>query len=860
VGALHESATRGGAPDAKPDEYAEGVVTLGHPLFLVFLAIPIAWVAVAWRSASRRSLVLLKAITISLIVLALAEPAYQYEDSRVAVAVLADTSSSLTQDDLTRASQAISAIQSARGSRQVVVLPFARSTRALRKQEYSNGWSLGYSGGEAGRATNIEAAIRDGIAALPSGASRRVVLISDGNENTGTVTRAAWQAQQLGVPIDAIALSGRSKPDLRVESVAAPGEVFSAERFPVELTIASPTETTADVELEAEGRALGSERISLHPGLNRVRIRAAINTTGAIELAGRVRAEGLGQAPFQYAMTVRRPRVLIFSDDPREATEHLIDLLAYNQFEVEQASRDLPADLSPYQLIVYNNRNIETIGDGEQARLEQFEQAGGGLLWIAGEKNVYVDHKEAPEKPLARSLPAKLAPPRSPESTCVILIIDKSSSMEGKKMDLARLASIGVIENLRPRDMVAVLIFDNSFQWAVPLRKAEDKGLIKRLISGITPDGGTQIAPALAEAYRRIENVRAVYKHIVLLTDGISEEGDSIGLAREASLNRVTISTVGLGQDVNRTYLEKIAATSKGKSYFLLEPSGLEQILLRDVKEHTGTTAVEKPLKAEVKKDADVLKGVDINSAPVLQGYVRFEARADADEILRIDEREPLLVRWQYGLGRSAVFTSDAKNRWASGWLKWKDFDRFWTNVVRDLLPHAPPSETTVEYDPGSGELVTTYRLGRHIEEPSKMPDIFVLGPGQYRKAAQVSRISPGIYRAKVEIGSRQGLFRIRPLADSRAFPEAGFYRNEAEFTDYGTNQALLKQLTSATGGRYNPSPGQVFDSTGKIVPATLRFWPGLLAAAVVINLIELISRKWKGLREWLAARPAPAS
>jgi Ca-activated chloride channel homolog len=139
-----------------------------------------------------------------------------------------------------------------------------------------------------------------------------------------------------------------------------------------------------------------------------------------------------------------------------------------------------------------------------KAALEEFEKAGGGLLWIAGEHNVYVEKKGQPEDALERSLPAKLAPPRSPEGTAVVLIIDKSSSMEGRKIELARLAAIGVVENLRPIDSVGVLIFDNSFQWAVNLRKADDRAAIKRLIAGITPDGGTQIAPALTEAYQKI--------------------------------------------------------------------------------------------------------------------------------------------------------------------------------------------------------------------------------------------------------------------------------------------------------------------------------------------------------------------
>ena len=71
-------------------------------------------------------------------------------------------------------------------------------------------------------------------------------------------------------------------------------------------------------------------------------------------------------------------------------------------------------------------------------------------------------------------------------------------------------------------------------------------------------------------------------------------------LAKDAVANHVTISTVGLGQDVNRAFLEKVAQLAQGKSYFLNDPSGLEQIVLRDVKEHTGTTAVEKDVHAEV--------------------------------------------------------------------------------------------------------------------------------------------------------------------------------------------------------------------------------------------------------------------
>ena len=73
------------------------------------------------------------------------------------------------------------------------------------------------------------------------------------------------------------------------------------------------------------------------------------------------------------------------------------------------------------------------------------------------------------------------------------------------------------------------------------------------------------------------------------------------------------------------------------------------------------------------------------------------------------------------------------------------------------------------------------------------------------RKAAE------GSFHGEVAIGTRQGLFRVRPLDDSRLFPETGLYRQEEELNEFGSNEALLRQVSAFTGGRFNPSPDQIF-------------------------------------------------
>src|SRR5205085_7251497 len=119
-------------------------------------------------------------------------------------------------------------------------IPFARATRPVDPEENRSGWTLRRTSGEAGQGTDIEAAVREGIASMPQGLVPRLVLVSDGRENRGAAARAAWQARQLGVPIDTVALKGREQPALHLDTVTLPSLAFTGEKFPIELTVSAP--------------------------------------------------------------------------------------------------------------------------------------------------------------------------------------------------------------------------------------------------------------------------------------------------------------------------------------------------------------------------------------------------------------------------------------------------------------------------------------------------------------------------------------------------------------------------------------------------------------------------------------------
>ncbi len=675
-------------------------------------------------------------------------------------------------------------------------------------------------------------------------------MISDGNENEGSVLRAIARLEYLQIPVDTIALGGRPSSGLRLQAVSTPRRAFSGEEIPIDLTVLSPAAAPAAIDIFAEGRLLGHQPVSLQPGTNSVRVDARVKTAGVVSISGRIQAQNLGEARFEEPIELSRAHVLYLSQDPAGTDSNLLGVLQQADIEISRDETGLDKDLNTFQLVILNNLDLNSISTSRKERIENYVRNGGGLLLIGGERQVYREDKQLDA--LDRALPAKLAPPNIPRGTCVALIIDKSSSMEGRKIELARLSAIGVVDHLKPTDSIGVLIFDNSYQWAVPMRRAEDKSLIKRLISGITPDGGTQIAPALAEAYRRVLPSTANFKHIVLLTDGISEEGDSIDLAKEALQHAVTISTVGLGQDVNRSYLEKVAATSGGRSYFLNEPVGLQQILLKDVETYSGSTAIEKALAPLIAAKADILEGVGMEAAPALRGYARYIAKQGAETILEINPttRDPLYVRWEYGLGRAAVFASDAKSRWAEAWMTWPGFDKFWTNVTRDLLMHTSPSDATAELDSANNDMIVRYRLAAQTAEPDSVPQIYVLGPNGFRKAIDVRKTATRLYQGRIHIGSQTGLFRIRPVNTDEAFPEIGLYRQQPEFGDYGANENVLREIASFTNGRFNPPLSNIFEAGGRSATTQWQLWPFFLGLAIALNIAELVARKWRGLLE----------
>jgi hypothetical protein len=167
--------------------------------------------------------------------------------------------------------------------------------------------------------------------------------------------------------------------------------------------------------------------------------------------------------------------------------------------------------------------------------------------------------------------------------------------------------------------------------------------------------------------------------------------------------------------------------------------------------------------------------------------------------------------------------------------------------VSRDLLKQ-PPDSAEAAFDSADDDVVVRYRIPPDVSEPSAPPEIFAIGSAGVEKRVPIEKAAPRLYHGRVHVGKTTGLIRIRPVADSGAFPETGVYRGDLESSAYGTNKRLLQRIAAQTGGDYDPPLHSVFDPDGRFVYRRLELWPGLLALAIALGIAELIARKWGGL------------
>jgi Mg-chelatase subunit ChlD len=851
-------------------------VSFERPLVLLFIPACVGLVWVLWRASRvymppgrRRLLLVLRSTTAALLVAVLAEPRVQLPANNLAVAFLLDRSDSIApaaQEDEERWLAA--ALGAKQPQDQAAVITFGGDPvidRALSPE--SDPPRLSPASNVNPGATNIAAALRAGVAVLPPSAARRVVLLSDGQENEEHADAAAALAATAGVQVDAVPLQSEQGPEVLVKALDAPSQLRQGDRFTVSAEVQSNVSTTAQLYLTTDGRLANSESVTLQPGISRFVLPVEPLSNGHHVLRVQVQADedSLTQnnSAGAYVIVQGPPRVLIVEGAPGEGS-YLADALRAADLQVDVSPPNGPAldagNLLAYASTVLVDVPAESLPSGRMLALKSYvRDHGGGLLVVGGDK-AFGPGGYA-RTPLEDMLPVRMDLRGKSLSTSVALMIvmDVSGSMGGgpggaSKMDLAKEAALAAVELLGEYDQIGILAFDDHNQWMIHPTFASDLAPIEDAIGRMQPGGGTEIYPALKEGFDALVPLDAKVKHIILLTDGEAPRGPYEELASQMDAAKVTVSTVGIGADADTALLQELAQLGHGRYYDGNDPFDLPQLLVKETQQVQRAAIVEEDFTPLQITASPATSGIDLNSAPPLRGYVATTPKPQSTVLLASTQLDPVLSEWQYGLGRVMAWTSDAKNTWASRWLQWPDFAQFWAQVVKrtNRSPEDPDRQISVSIEGTQARITLDAQTGTEQTDRHYLnflpTQAVVVDPHGVQSTLSLPQVAPGRYQASMPV-QNDGVYTLtatQTAPDGTPLLRSGGFvvPYSPEYAMSATDQSQLDAIARQTGGRLITDPADAFAHTLPSVGAPRPLWPLLMGLVALLFVADVGVRR----------------
>ena len=799
-----------------------------------------------------------------LIVLSLAGLNWLHETRQQYVLFVIDRSLSIGDEAASAVESKLDEILQYREDHRVGYLEFAETAGAVQEIRPAvssadladSGKSPGIPAAPFGTGTDIASAIETANGFVPAGYVPRLVLLSEGNETLGDAASAAAGSE---VPIDVIPLPARSEPEVQVSEVRVPSEIRRGEPFFVEVIVHSSHDDEGLVEVFRGNHRVIRERRSFKAGENSFRFPQSVDRERLADFS--VRISGVQQdtlldnnveSGLVYASGM--PRVLIIESDPK-----LIRELAYaldeegigTDIRPPQGMPESLSDLQNYELLILSNVPATALTQRQMETARTFvQELGGGFMMLGGEQSFGLGGYY--KTTLEEILPVRSDFKRDKEkpSLAMVIAIDKSGSMSGDKIEMAKSAARSAVELLGQHNQVAVLAFDDETVVVSEMQRSSGKAGIDSDIARIDAGGGTAMYPSMETAYEMLQATSARLKHVILLTDGVSSPGDFDGITRTMASGRITVSTVAVGKDSDTQLLTDIARIGRGRYYFTSDPAQVPQIFARETVTAGKSAIDEQPFLPQVIRATHALRDIDMDTAPFLLGYVITRPRPTSEVVLVTESGDPLLAWWRHGLGMSAAFTSDAKNRWAAEWVTWSGFPKFWTQVIRHVMRTSDTRGFRVDISRQGRRvhvgLDAVDEFGRFLNEADV--ELMVIDPHLRRNRLMLLQTAPGRFTAEFSAG-RSGAYHLEMLVRNKdevvSRQSRGFtvgYSDELRIRP--TNQSLLKAVARHSGGTYNPAVSDVFSGSEHSVKRPVALWSWLLTVALGLLVFDVALRR----------------
>ncbi|HAN30531.1 MAG TPA: hypothetical protein DCQ06_02945 [Myxococcales bacterium] len=720
--------------------------------------------------------------------------------------------------------------------------------------------------------SDLEGAANLALALAASDRVTHVVIWTDGVETRGDLASLTQRLRIAGIrvhrPKD---WSATASGEVVVEQIVVPkGRIFANLPFALHVDLRSSHKASVECQISGPGQMPKRVRQSISSGKTRLVMgRARLRSGGVFDLKATCRILK-GPDRFETNNQVRarvvvqqRPKILYLEGAPGQS-RYLTKALSDDYEVVVRGAHEVPrraAQLRPYGAVILSDvgrisrAGVPQLTNQEMRALESYVRQGGGLLVVGGENSLgsggyqgtYLDKHVLPVR---MDIDSATEQP----SVAMMLCLDRSGSMSGVKIELAKEAARATAEALDQEDRIGVIAFDNIARPTVRLQRAGNRFRIASRINKVSAGGGTHIYPALQQAYQALERTEAKVKHVILLSDGHASRAGIDALVQQMRRAAITVSTVGIGSSVDRDLLEAIADRGGGRSYFTDRPETLPRIFVRETRKVAGQSVIERRVRARRAPGAgrvDLLRGVPLRSAPALVGFVASKVKPGAEEILRLSSGAPLLVRWRLGLGRVSVWTSDLKNRWAHRWLDWSGYAILARQMIRDLLQQHMGVRLQLQLTK-SPERIDLAVDARDEDDQwltgLKAKAIWTLPKGE-RKRHALQEVAPvryeghlplsdvGAYDVRVELSADNALKPIAQGSSTLVHPYPAEYR----IGDLGQR---MDSICKATGGASKSSPKTWHSNRGKSLQHQQDRWAIWVWIALGLFVLELTLRR----------------
>lgn len=698
--------------------------------------------------------------------------------------------------------------------------------------------------------TNIEGALNLASSVFSNNSGGRIILFTDGNETMGNLTEAAKLLKNRSIELDTVLLEPSLYEDTAVTDVEVPSTLFEGEQANVSVTIESNKAKTGLLHFYENNHKIVSKSIKVKEGTNVIPIQFPVKQTGLVTYKAEVDLMNDAYAENNKLQVVNMvktiPKILVVQNSPNESFVQALEAAGY-KVEV-RSSIQLPTVLSGYlnyQSIIFNNIAATDITEKQMSLIEKsVKDFGVGFLMTGGENSFGLGGYF--QTPIEKLLPVDMDIKGKKEmpSLALMIVLDRSGSMDGSKFSLAKEAAARTVELLQETDTLGFIAFDDK-PWVIVEPKAlKNKEEVVDKIRSVPVGGGTEIYGSLLEAYEQISDLDVKRKHIILLTDGQSATNNNYEeLINNGSKKNVTISTVALGADADRNLLEKLAEMGAGRFYDVQDSSVIPSILSRETVMATKTYIEDNPFYPQIKSgygwDSLFSKGV-----PEMNAYIATTPKSESIVPIESTKKDPILAEWQYGLGKAIAFTSDVNGMWAGDWARWNQWSSFMTKMVAKTLPQYDSEAYSLSVEKAKDR---TY-LSITADHLSMLPiETTIISERGETVEGNTKMLAPGKY--EVDVGNDPGLYFIHVKQTDEdgnvTVYQSGFtvpYSDEYLIT--GANKEKLAELLAITNGSQLEKESQAFRPLKNPVKQKQEITEILLLISFLLLFFEIAIRR----------------